>query len=684
MARFRPVSPSHTQDLITNGGFRSLFVMFLALILLSMGSPNAFGQGSKRKSLYDPVEEKDRDRPDKRSDWMMRGRTAPKGQSAAALRLRAHQQKMAMRAQRAAAFKAGIAKNTTSTTPWVALGPAPLVSDQNFDGLVTGRATAVAIDPSDSTGNTVYIAGASGGVWKSTNAANAVAANVTWTPLTDQQASLTAGAVSVKSDGSVVLVGTGEPDNAIDSYYGVGILRSTDHGSTWTLVPSADSGAHPFAGLGFTKFAWVPSSNTVVAAAGDAFKGDQESLISGGTALGMYRSTDGGQTWAFQTPTDNIPPFFSATDVTYNATAGKFFASIQYHGVYSSTNGTNWTRLANQPNPTQLSLTNCPTNTNFNNITCPMFRGQITTVPGRNEMYFWFVDVNDTDFGIWRSTNGGTAWTKIDETGLTSCGDTDGCGTQQAFYNLEISAVPDGTATDIYVGAVNLFKCKLASGATKCSTLDPGLPTSWLNLTHVYGCSTISNVHPDEHGLDFMVVGGKDIMYFGNDGGIYRALDGFTGLDVGACGSSTNQFDNLNATMGSMTQFVSFSVDPTDQNTLLGGTQDNGSPATSTATTSSQFITVLGGDGGYNAINPDNATEWFASFRLAPRLESASSALTATTTPSITSPAPTYSETSISELSTPPSFWIRRIAVKCSSEPAASGVETRQPAISRR
>src|ERR1039458_6794634 len=105
------------------------------------------------------------------------------------------------------------------------------------------------MDPSDGTGNTVYIAGASGGVWKSTNAANAVAANVTWTPLTDQQASLTAGAVSVKSDGSVVLVGTGEPDNAIDSYYGVGILRSTDHGSTWTLIPSADGGNNPFAGI---------------------------------------------------------------------------------------------------------------------------------------------------------------------------------------------------------------------------------------------------------------------------------------------------------------------------------------------------------------------------------------------------------------------------------------------------
>jgi len=600
-----PASRSH---------FRLFLAILLAFVLLSAGSLQSFAQGSKRKSLYDPIEERDRDRPDKRSDWMMRGRTAPKGQSAAALRLRAHQQKMTMRAARAAAIKAGTV-TPGIITPWVPLGPAPLVSDQDYYLSVTGRSTAIAIDPSDATGNTVYIAGASGGVWKSTNAAATVAANVTWTPVTDQQASLTAGAVSVKSDGSVVLVGTGEPDNAIDSYYGVGILRSTDKGSTWTLIPSSDSGAHSFAGIGFTKFAWLPSSNTVVAAAADAFKGDQEALLASNAALGMYRSADGGQTWTYEQPTDGILPYFSATDVTYNATAGKFFASIQYHGVYSSTNGTTWTRLTTQPDPTNLSLANCPTTTNFNNITCPLYRGQLTTVPGRNEMYFWYVDGSDDDYGIWQSTNGGTSWKKIDETGITSCGDTNGgCGTDQAFYNLEISAVADGTATDIYAGAVNLFKCKLASGATTCSTLDPNLPNSWLNLTHVYGCSTIANVHPDEHGLDFMVVGGKDIMYFGNDGGVYRALNGFTGLDIGACNSpGTNQFDDLNATMGSMTQFVSFSVHPTDQNTVLGGTQDNGSPASSTATTSSQFLTVLGGDGGYNAINPTNPLEWLAS-----------------------------------------------------------------------
>jgi len=595
---------------------RPLFLLLVPVFTLSLlftAANQAFGQGTKIKSSYDSIAEEDQDRPDKRAEWMRRGRTGPAGQSAAALRLRAHQHKMAMRVQRAA-----MAARVTGQAPdapltgWVALGPAPLISDQNFFGMVSGRSTAIAIDPSDLTGNTVYAAGAYGGVWKSTNAANANPALVTWTSVTDQQASLANGAVSVKSDGSVVLVGTGEPNNAIDSYYGVGILRSTNHGTSWTLVPSADAGTHSFAGLGVSKFAWIPGSNTVVAATATTAKGYDEGNITSSTNRGLYLSTDNGQTWAYQTPKDGssaIAPI-SVSDVVYDAAGGYFIASIRYHGLYSSVNGTNWTRMAAQPTP--LSTANCPVA--YNSSTCVLYRGQLAVVPGRDEVYFWFVYSdsfgNMVDQGIWRSINGG-AWTPIDETGITICGDGtgNGCGVQQSFYNLEIAAVQDGTTqTDLYAGTINLYKCVLPTNSTTCNTVDANLKNSWLNLTHVYGnCSSKAMVHPDQHSIDFMVVNGKDIMYFGNDGGIYRTLDGYTGLKVGSCNTAgNNAFDNLNGTVGSMTQFVSFSVHPTDQNTLLGGTQDNGSPASTNATGSPQFSTANGGDGGYNVIDATN------------------------------------------------------------------------------
>ena len=60
-----------------------------------------------------------------------------------------------------------------------------------------------------------------------------------------------------------------------------------------------------------------------------------------------------------------------------------------------------------------------------------------------------------------------------------------------------------------------------------------------------------------------------------------------------------------------MTQFVSFSQHPNDPQTILGGTQDNGSPATATSESGSNWLNVNSGDGGYNAINPNNPTEWF-------------------------------------------------------------------------
>jgi hypothetical protein len=215
------------------------------------------------------------------------------------------------------------------------------------------------------------------------------------------------------------------------------------------------------------------------------------------------------------------------------------------------------------------------------------------------------------DEGIWQSTNGGTSWVAISDSGVTNCGDANGCGVEQGFYNLSLLAVPNGTAaTDLYAGAINLYKCSISSVNPTCGS------TPFINLTHVYGCNPIAgpaHVHPDQHAMGFTIpsVSGADVMYFANDGGIYRALNGFTGLTIGSC-SGTNQFDDLNQNLGSMTQFVSFSEHPTNPEMLLGGTQDNGSPATVTATTSASWGNVLSGDGGYNAIDA-NSGNWFAS-----------------------------------------------------------------------
>ena len=607
--------------------FAFLFILFLSFL------SSAFGQGSKVKSAYDLGEEKDQDRPDLREQWFASGRTAPPGESRAALRLRAHQQKMAMRAQReAAAAASGAEPAATGSAGWTGLGPAPLDSNAGFQqdyNLVSGRALTVAIDPADTSGNTVFVGGAFGGLWKSVNGADPSGPGaVVWQPLLDNQPSLAVGAVALQPGNSnVILVGTGEANSAIDSYYGVGILRSTDGGITWAQPISAAQSGQSFLGLGFTKIAFSSKNpNLVVAAtAGDLGFNRGREEDGNSTARGLYYSQDGGQTWNRVTLADNAVPS-SATDVVYNASQGAngtFYAFIRRHGLYSSSNGVNWTPLATQPY-SGINPSACPTGSN--STSCPIYRGQLAVLSaaGRNELYAWVEDQQGTasvDYGIYQSLNGGSSWNLVENpanSGITNCGDNafgpghSGCGVQQGFYNLELGAVPNGSGTDLYAGAVNLWKCSLLNGSSACSS-----SANWINLTHVYGCNPLgapARVHPDEHAIAFMVASGKAIGYFANDGGIYRTLDAFTQLTSGSCTPGSNGFDSLNQTLGSMTQFVSFSVDPSNQDNVLGGTQDNGSPKTGTATTSQSWASANGGDGGYNIINPDQVNhpnEWF-------------------------------------------------------------------------
>ena len=545
------------------------------------------------------------------------------GANSAELRARAIRQKLQMRAAHAL--------TTASTTgTWVSLGPKPLPSDASGSGLqdyrfVSGRATAIAIDPNDSSGNTVYAGGAYAGVWKSTNAAalSQDPASVTWTPLTDRQATLAVGAIAVQPQlsnpdptKSVVLVGTGETDSSADSYYGLGILRSADGGQTWALIPQDAIGTHSFAGLGFSQIAFSTGDpSLVVAAAASASEGILEGLENPvATSRGLYYSRDAGINWQAASVTESgvgITPA-SVTSVLYNAPASTFYAAIRFHGFYSSRDGANWVRLATQPG-SGLNADVCPARA-ISSSNCPLYRGEIAAVPhrpgtsGLGEMYAWYVDANDADQGIWQSLDGGASWTQIDDSGITNCGDFfGGCGTSQGIFDLTLAAVPNSLGTDLYAGSVNIYKCAITNAFPACNGTGNN---TFLNLTHAYGCSDVAKVHPNQHAMDFLVANGTSLLYFANDGGIYRALDAYTALTTGTCGL-TNQFDSLNQSLGPMTQFVSVSQSSSNANLIFGGTQDNGAPATTFSQPAGTWVNVNAGDNGFTAINPKNEDEWF-------------------------------------------------------------------------
>jgi hypothetical protein len=604
--------------------FRPTYGLLTAAAIIAMSGTLPAQQGTQPDSgTPDVISERNiRERMLSREKWQSAGRRVPGGNSAA-LRARAIQQKLQMRSASSFNFAA-----TAGT--WASLGPQPLPSDASGPGLqdygfVSGRATAVAIDPNDPSGNTVFAGGAHGGIWKSINAGtlSTNSSSVTWLPLTDNQATLAIGSIAVQPQvsnpnpaTSVLLAGTGETDSSTDSYYGLGILRSANGGQNWTLISKDSTGTHPFAGLGFSQIAFSTANpSVVVAAAGSASEGIVEGLENPvAVNRGLYYSTNAGIAWQAANVSDSGVSVTSAsvTAVVFNKATARFYAAIRFHGFYSSPDGITWTRLATQPGP-GLTSAACPAQT-VSPSSCSVYRGEIAVVPGRpgpnnlGEMYAWYVDANSTDQGIWQSMDGGVTWTSINDSGITNCGDLfGGCGTAQGIFDLTLAAVPNGTATDLYAGAVNIYKCTITNAFPTCNGSGNN---SFMNLTHAYGCSDIAKVHPDQHAMDFLVANGTSLIYFANDGGLYRALDGYTGLTTGTCGL-TNQFDTLNQTLGPLTQIVSVSQSRTDANLIFGGTQDNGAPATAFSQSGGPWVNVNAGDDGFTAINPANENEWF-------------------------------------------------------------------------
>jgi hypothetical protein len=557
------------------------------------------------------------------ADPFLRGRTVS-GANSADLLQRAQQQRLALRKKNLAQQQSALAikPNVASTLMWSQLGPAP-ITDPAY-GYVSGRATAVAVDPTDTTGNTVYIGGAYGGLWRSTNAATPDPRNVVWTPLLDSAPTLAVGAIAVRPDnGKLILVGTGDTDSTTDAYYGLGILRSEDGGGTWTQItdaaPASGSTRISFKGVGFSKIAFSKDNgNLVVAAASISMKSSGLTTCSGCTpGWGLFYSTDAGKTWTAGVFKDGTAPPAGGTGintVVYNPADKTFYAAVSYHGLYSSTDGANWTRLANQPLGAAMDATACPSSGSVN---CPIYRAGLAVRPGsNNELYVWIATAPGVDEGIFVSKDSGATWTALDETGITNCGDATGCGVQAG--NMQLAAVPIGDGTDLYAGSANIYKCSINAQNPTCTN------APFLNLTHVYGCSPTAapaHVNPGQQGIDFST-SNTNLIYFANDGGIYRSINA-TGLNSSSC-SASNPFGNLNGTMGSMAQFVSFAETASDPTILLGGTATNGSISTNNSTFVDKGTDGLGwsvyapGFGVFNAaetalINPDNANEWFVS-----------------------------------------------------------------------
>ncbi|MGN6592566.1 MAG: WD40/YVTN/BNR-like repeat-containing protein, partial [Terriglobales bacterium] len=124
-----------------------------------------------------------------------------------------------------------------------------------------------------------YFGGVDGGVFKTENAGR------TWTQLFDGQPVQSIGAIAVApSDANIIYVGTGEPDIRSQNSFGDGLYKSTDGGKTWSHI-----GLENTRRIGRIMIDPRDSNRVYVAALGSAYQANPD--------RGVYRTTDGGQTW---------------------------------------------------------------------------------------------------------------------------------------------------------------------------------------------------------------------------------------------------------------------------------------------------------------------------------------------------------------------------------------------------
>ena len=530
------------------------------------------------------------------------------------------------------------------TATWQPLGPTAILS-QSF-GLVTGRISALALDPSDATGNTLYVGTTGGGVWRSQNADTSSPAGISFIPLTDnlsalsgtEDSSISIGALSVQPGGTgVILAGTGDPNDALDSYYGAGILRSADGGTTWTLIPNTADGIYSFAGEGFASFAWsTVNQQLVVAAVSQAYEGALVNAVWPGASYeGLYYSLDGGATWSLASITDgagadvqgpgdvfDLPDGNAATSVVWNPVRKLFIAAVRYHGYYQSADGITWMRLTNQPGVATSTGTNaslsgawCPTNPGGTGLpTCPIFRGTLAVNPQTGDTFAWTVDINNLDQGIWQDlcdvssnacTNQTMTFIQPWNTAALEVAPPLDKTIANGDYNLALAAVQSGQETLLLAGDNDLWEstCPVAQGC------------KWRNTTNSTTCMS-AQVGEYQHALAWNSANSLEI-FVGNDSGLWRSTDGISESTLASpepvCSpTDASHFQNLNGSLGSLAEVESFVQSGATPYTMMAGLGANGTAGVkSTTGATGDWPEILGGEGGPVAIDPNDTANWY-------------------------------------------------------------------------
>jgi hypothetical protein len=483
----------------------------------------------------------------------------------------AAEQAAMIRVQQSHAARPAVAAGISNPV-WQSLGPQPL-NDPNpsFSGSVTvpaqkvsGRVMTIATSGSGAT-EQALLGSAGGGVWSTTLSSS----TPTWNPLTDFQPSLALGAVAVApSNSQVIYAGTGEDDQGSDSFYGQGLLVSTNGGANWADYPGGAQ-AGKLAGATFSAVAVDPANPAHVYLA---------------TSLGFFSSTNSGFTLTGPSPASNV-----AAMVVDPVNFSIVYIAVPGVGIEESTNGGSSFAVLSGGLPAAASIGNAAL------AISPKY-GTDNTV---------YVEIsNCANYGscpagttVWKTTNGGTSWINTNAPDVTVQTFYYGAGGSnmfdQGFYDLAIAVDPANTSV-VYVAGIGISVS--LNGGTSWSGSGAACQSA------ANGCALGDfTIHPDNHSLVFDSTGN---LLIGNDGGVYElpaaaASTGNAGTDA------TPNYVDLNTNLSTL-QMYPGGTQAGDATSVLAGTQDNGPDLY----TGSQPWTVVGegGDGGYNLIDSSNTS----------------------------------------------------------------------------
>lgn len=347
--------------------------------------------------------------------------------------------------------------NRSLTGDWTSMGPSE--TNGGYAGL--GRINAIAFHPTND--NIIYTGAAAGGIWKTTDGGS------NWIPLGDENAALGVGDITVIANGGteIIYLATGDKDHS--DTYSVGVLKSTDGGSTWQT----------------TGLDWNQSQTRLIYRL--LMDPGNQSILYAGTSNGLYKTTDAGVNWTQLITTDFVDLEF---DPSNSAT---IYGSDKDGKVYKSTNsGQNWTIVNNVSGGRRTELAVSPDD--------PLV------------VYALVANTSNGLKGIYKSIDGGSSFSNVfNSYNLMGwdCSGNDSGG--QAWYDLCIAVDPNN-ADIVFVGGVNTWK-----------SIDGG--TTWdINNHWSSTCGgTTTTVHADKHTLVFRH--NTSVLFEGNDGGIYTTDD---------------------------------------------------------------------------------------------------------------------------------------------------------------